>query len=89
MFGESWQIVQVPEKEAGIVTGPEGVTNVWLFRPATPAITMGFVLNRSSPRAIARRASAIGRPLVSAHAVNSVKTSGINGGMSGSSQSDR
>jgi hypothetical protein len=29
--------------------------NVWLFRPATPAMTIGLVLKISCPRAMARR----------------------------------
>src|SRR5437764_11772599 len=56
-FGESWQIVQVPVIESGTVI-PLG--NVCPFRPATPAIVIGFVLKIVCPRAIEVRMSVNG-----------------------------
>src|SRR5262245_3293194 len=52
-LGVSWHVVQVPVNEAG---GATLFGNVWLLSPPTPEITIGFVLNTCSPRAIARRA---------------------------------
>src|SRR5215467_4270590 len=75
-FGVSWQVVQVPVNTAGTVTPFE---NVWLFKPATPEITIGLVLKIVSPRAIALRVrvvSSAGRPASDDHAANSPKTFG-------------
>jgi hypothetical protein len=74
-FGASWQVVHVPVNGSGTVTR---LGNVWLFNPATPAITIGFVLKTSWPRAMARRAWGISRgpPDAFIQASNSVKARG-------------
>src|SRR5512143_4177261 len=48
-FGASWQVVQLPVKDAG--------TPGLSFRPPTPEMVIGRVLNRVSPRATDRRAA--------------------------------
>src|ERR1051326_9012490 len=48
-FGVLWQVVHVPVNEAG--------TPGMSFKPVTPEIVIGKVLNRASPRATAARAA--------------------------------
>src|SRR4051812_40283746 len=74
-LGVSWHVVHVPEKDAGIVTPFE---NVWLFRPATPVTVIGFVLNSSSPRAMAVRAAYRSSCGGRAHAAKIVNARGSN-----------
>ena len=75
-FGVSWQMVQVPMNGLG---NRDAVRERQLFKPATPVIMIGFVLNSSWPRTIARRARSARRAAepASAHASNSVNALGI------------
>src|SRR2546426_5138530 len=57
-FGASWQVVQVPWKDAG----SGGVKGLLKFSPATPEIVNAFELKGSLPRAAARRASLVLSP---------------------------
>src|SRR6266581_1566560 len=54
-FGASWQVVQVPWKDAG----SGGLKGLLKFSPATPEIVNAFELKVAWPRATARRASLV------------------------------
>jgi hypothetical protein len=89
-LGVSWQIVQLAVIDEGTVTGPDGVTNVWLFRPGTPVMTIGFVVKSCSPRAIERLALSTGLfPLIDAQMLKIVKEFGSNGALVGFKPTDR
>src|SRR5690348_13163628 len=77
-FGVSWHVVHVPTKDPPTETPLE---NVVLFSPATPVIVIGRVSKISSPRAMARRASAtisLSGPACAAHGSNIVNARGSN-----------
>src|SRR4051812_2607907 len=66
-FGESWQVPQVPEKDAG----SPGTSLI----PATPEIVIGLDVKRACPRAMLARALF---PEFT-QASNKLKTAGLNG----------
>src|SRR5579862_7213473 len=65
-FGESWQVPQLPVREANPNTS---------FMPATPVMLIGFVLNTAWPRTILARAGFC----EFAQASTRLKIAGLNG----------
>src|SRR5881396_3734288 len=75
-FGASWQVVQVPWKDAGSA----GLKGLLKFRPATSEMVNIFELKVAWPRATARRASLVLPPPGRArHVSKMLNTFGVNG----------
>src|SRR6266545_697906 len=74
-FGVSWQVVQVPWRDAG----SGGVKGLSTFRPPTSEIVNVLVLNIAWPRATARRASSVPPPWRLVHASKTSNTFGVKG----------